>query len=469
MPKFRLIAGEDPMRSLCRLVISTNYEDLPSNVVDYCKKAILDTMAVTIGGSAMEGIPAVVELVKDKGGKPESIIPFYGGKVPASEAGLVIAPMTRAMDFGDVHSEASHTSEYVFPALLAATGLKDKVAGKEFITSFAVGSEVLVRIGTAIKALTKGAPVGGGDGHYIFGCVAAVGKLLDLSLEELEHAMGIARAMTQPLDAEMYCCNTLMVRVHHGFVCQDAINACLLAKRGITAAHPNMLLGPTGYLGFAKWETDPDALTRELGEKWEMLDIMMKPYASCKCTHTSIYGVLDQMKEHNFKVEDIANIDFDEATINWVTVCDPQEVKWNPQTVPDCQFSLPYVVAIAALGEGVSIGAYTPEARARQDVRDLMTKISAKEDPSLPIFAARVHITLKDGRKYSREYIYVKGHPKNPFTVEELIDKLRQCVTYSAYKLGDSVVNSLIDAILNLEKVDNVVNALIIPLAPEQP
>ncbi len=467
MPQFYPVDGEDPMRSLCRMVAGTNYEDLPGNIVEHSKRSILDTMAVTIGGSAMEGIPAVVDLVKDKGGKPESIIPFYGGRVPASEAGLAIGPMTRAMDFGDVHDEASHASEYVLPALLAATGLKDRVTGEEFITSFAVGKEVLIRIGVAMKALSGAAPIGLGDGHFIFGCVAAVGKLLGLSLDELENAMGIARAMTQPLDAVMYRSATLMVRVHHGFICQDAINACLLARRGITAAHGELLLAPKGFLGLARWETDPDALTRELGERWEMLDSMIKPYAACKCTHTSIDGILDQMKEHNFKVEDIASIELDESTINWLTVCVPEEVKWNPQTVPDCQFSVPFVMAMAALGQNILPGAFTPEARARRDVRDLMTRISAREDPSLPIYAARVNTTLEDGRKYSKEYLYVKGHPKNPFTVAELVEKFRRCVPYSAYELSDLVVDSLIDALLNLENVGDVVNSLLVPLTPE--
>ena len=85
MAKFVPEEQEEPMHTLCRMVIDTKYEDLPDNVVNHAKQIILDTIAVTIGGSAMEGIPAIVDLVKDRGGKQESIIPFYGGKVPASD------------------------------------------------------------------------------------------------------------------------------------------------------------------------------------------------------------------------------------------------------------------------------------------------------------------------------------------------------------------------------------------------
>jgi len=174
------------------------------------------------------------------------------------------------------------------------------------------------------------------------------------------------------------------------------------------------------------------------------------------------------MREHNFKAGDIAEIHTDQCSRNWAVVCIPEEVKWNPQTVPECQFSLPYTVATAAYDKDIFLDSYTPQAMARRDVRDLMTMISAKEEPSLAEFAARVHTTLKNGRKYSKEYIYVKGHPSNPFTEQELIDKFKRCVPYSACKLGDAVTDSVIKALLSLEKVDDIVDALLLPLTPKQ-
>lgn len=467
MTTFAPVGQEDPMSTLCRMVVDTQYEDLPQGVVDYAKLHILDTLAVIMGGSAMEGIPPVVDMVKDKGGKPESIIPFYGGKVPASEVALAIGPMARAMDLGDCHEEAGHSAEYTLPAILAATGLKDKVTGRELITAFVVGQEVLIRIGMACKRISRGAVLGRGGGHYIFGPSAGAGKLLGLNLDQLENAQGIARGMTQPHDLAMYRPPTLMVRLHHGLICQAAVNACLLARRGITGPRQEVLLGPRGFLAMATWETEPAALTRRLGEEWEMLGTMMKPYASCKCTHTAVGGVLGQMREHNFNAQDIANIHIDECPLNWDTVCVPREVRWNPQTVPECQFSMPYAVAAAAYDKGLFLDSYTLEARGRPDVRGLMARISASEDSSLPKFSARVSISLKDGKKYSNVYRYVKGDRRNPFTEQELVEKFKRCAAYSAYKLSDEVVDSVIEAILRLDEVDDVVGALLLPLTPK--
>jgi 2-methylcitrate dehydratase PrpD len=173
------------------------------------------------------------------------------------------------------------------------------------------------------------------------------------------------------------------------------------------------------------------------------------------------------MRLHNFDVDDIAHIDIDVPHHSWTVVCIPEESKWNPQTIPECQFSLPYTVATAAYEKDFFLEAFTEEARARQDVRELMTRIHAKEDPSMPLFSSRVNVTLKNGETCAKEYYYFpEGQPKVVMTEAQLVDKFRKCVPYAACKLGDNAVNSVIDAILNLERVDDIVDALLVPFTP---
>lgn len=457
----------DEMQLLCKMAASTLFTDLPTPVVNQAKRAILDTLAVTIGGSAMEGIESVVNFVKDKGGKAESLVPFYGGKVPASEAGLAIGPMSRAMDFGDVNMVAGHSSEYILPALLAATGLKAKVTGKEFITAFVVGSEVLIRTGLLAQP-GKSMVIGRDGGHYIFGCVAAVAKLLDLSLDELEQAQGIASAMTQPHSILMYNPPTLMVRVHHGFICQAAINACLLAKRGITGPRTGVLSSPEGYAGFVHWETDVDAVTKDLGKRWEMMNLTIKRYPIAASASMVIDGMLEQKGIHKFRGQDIHHIDLDldPKLAERITKPEAREAQWHPETPHHCQFSVPYGLATAAYDGSLFLDSYTEKARSREEVRNLMTRIAIAADPSLTAYAARIHITLDSGEKFSGEYVLPKGHPLNPLTDEELIEKFNKCVPYSAFALSRSVADKIIRTVLELEKSDDVVLGLIAPLTP---
>ncbi|MFC2004498.1 MmgE/PrpD family protein, partial [Chloroflexota bacterium] len=199
------------------------------------------------------------------------------------------------------------------------------------------------------------------------------------------------------------------------------------------------------------------------GEEWEMTDVVMKKYPSVLFTQAAIDGILEQMKEHNFKADDIASIDIDGT----FPAIEHRELAWNPQTIPECQFSLPYTVATAACNGDIFLDSYTPQARARKDVRDLMTRISIRGDTSLSKGAARVNTTLKDGIKYSKVYLYAKGHPKNPFTEQDLAEKFKKCARYSAYELSDAVIDSVTNATLHLEKVDDVVSALLVPLTPK--
>jgi len=465
MPAFAPNGKEDPMATLVRMVVNTKFSDLPVEVVKYARRSILDTVAVIIGGSGMEGIQTVIEYVKEKGGKPESHLPFYGGKYPRSETAFALAPMARAIDLGDVHEEASHSSEYTVPAMLA-TGAP--VSGKDLITAYVVGQEVLIRIGIAYRANIEGVKFGRRGGHSVFGAVASIGKIYGMDQDSLENAEGMGSVMTQPHSTSILKPATLTVRVQHGFLCQAAMNCCILAQRGITGPRKEVLSAPNGYFGFAKWETDIGALTGHLGGKWEMMTTSMKRFASRKPTHTVIDALLDSMKENGFTADDIERIDVDVSTADGVSLSATREAQWNPQTIPECQFSLPYVVATAAIKGDVFIDSYTPEARADQKVRALMEKITIKEDKTLETWAARTNATLKNGKTYSKVCVYPKGHPKNPLTDAELIDKFKRCAAYSAYKLDTSTVDKVVEALMHLESVENIVEAIIKPLTPQK-
>jgi 2-methylcitrate dehydratase PrpD len=457
------------MSTLCRMVVETDYGDLPDDVLQHARHTLLDGMGVMIGGSGMDGIPEIVDLVKDRGGKPETMLPFYGGKVPAAEAALAIGPMPRAMDCGDLHEEAGHVSEYIVASLLAATGLRPEgVSGRDFLTAMVVGQEVVIRIGSAYKVISRAVRENDAGGHYVFGAVAAVGKLLGFTQEKLENAQGIARTMTQPHTMGIYAPATLMVRVHHGLVCQTAITACQLAQRGITGPRQEVLTGANGFLRSARWETDPDALTRDLGDRWEMTRIITKGHSACYFSHSSIDGILEQMSEHGFGAADIERIDIEVSTPGWRAVCEPVETKWDPQTVPECQFSLAYVVATAAVHGVVFVQSYSADARADSKVRSLMARIHAVEDPSVSDWGARLRTTLRDGRTISTEHVYVKGHPDNPFGEQDFVAKFRSCVPFSVLPLEERTVEGVLDSVLNLEKCDDVVAALLTPLIPEQ-
>ncbi|MGB6370388.1 MAG: MmgE/PrpD family protein [Atribacterota bacterium] len=209
----------EEMDQLYKWILDTKYEDFPAELVSYAKILMLDVLGCIIGGSKEEAIPEVVSFVQEHGGAKESYLPIYGGQYSAAMVGFALGSMARSLDFGDVHMQGSHTSEYVFPTLLAATGLKNKLTGLDLINAFIIGKEVLIRMGIASNwkaAVINQVYLGG---HFIFGVIAAVAKLLDLNQKELNNAMGMAIGKIQPHHTPLILkYPSHMVRLHHGFI-----------------------------------------------------------------------------------------------------------------------------------------------------------------------------------------------------------------------------------------------------------
>ncbi|NLO21959.1 MAG: MmgE/PrpD family protein [Syntrophomonadaceae bacterium] len=454
---------------ICQVIEKTEYEDLPPYVLDFAKRHILDTIGAIIGGSSMKHISSVVDFVKEQGGRAQSTIPLFGGQVPASLCAFALGPAARATDLGDCHEEAGHSAEYTLPALIAAAGLKPGVSGQQLLLSFILGQEILIRTGKAYHCVSCEQNSGSQGGHYIFGPVVAVGKLLGLNSSQLRTALGMAKSMTQPYDMSMYTPANFMISLHHGFIAQDAVNICLLAQKDLIREYSQIFTGPRGFYSlFARADNDIalSMISDGIGQRWEMTKTTLKPYPSCNCTHTSITGILDQMGQYGFSYSDIAAIHLDESQINWTIVAQPYDIKWNPRSITECQFSLPYTVAAAAYDGDFFLDAYIEEKRFNRDIRELMRKITVKMDMDLPAYSAIVTTKLKNGMTHSGKYLTVKGHPEDPFTDEELIIKFKKCSLYSLHPLPESTINTVIERILSLEQIEDIGHEILLPLTP---
>lgn len=455
------------MVTYARMVTEATFEEIPSEVIAYDKLIILDTIGAMLGGSGMDGIPQVVELVRENGGKPESNIILYGGKVPAAEAGMAIGPMARAVDWSTIHPEAMHTSEHTLPTLLAALGLRKKVSGKEFLTAFVMGQEVLVRIGNAWRP-TQAVASGRSNGHYIFGSTAAAAKLLGLNQEQLLNAFGIVRSMTQPHDMAAFHPMTHMVKIHHGFICQDSINACRMAQKGITGPHDQVITGQRGYLNMAGWPTAPEELWKDLGVHWDQLRLESKSYPGCKSTTTAVMGTWRLMEENHISPDQIEQMYFYMPHLSMEMLEGPLEEKLNPQNEYDCQFSLPYMISVAVHDGKIEPKSYWKESRQRQRIRDFMPRVHLEENDALKPWATDIRIEMKDGSVYTwmSQPESIRGSLENPFTTKDYVEKFKILATYSVYPLSEEKVDRLIDTILHLENCDDVVRDLILPLTP---
>ncbi|MFH0914795.1 MAG: MmgE/PrpD family protein [Chloroflexota bacterium] len=450
----------DLIYQMVRHVLKTRYGDLPQNVVERTKGAIIDTLGIAIAGSPAPGCPELVGLVKDWGGKPESTILAYGGKVPAPEAALANSTMARALDFADVHEGGDgkgvggFLSATIIPASFAvAEYSKKSVTGKDFILATTLGSDLSCRLRMAMT------PHGWlAETFNPLGTAAAAGKLLGFDEEKMINGMGIAYAQCAG-NMQAHTDGALTIRLQQGLAGRAGVFAAILAERGFTGAK-NVLQGVYGlYPLYCRDEYDPAMVTDKLGEVFEVVNISGKPYPCCRQAHGAIYGTLEILREHGLKPGEVAEVTVTVGTTAYKRVADGEQ-KYKPRSVVDAQFSLPYTVATALLKGDVFIADFTEEAIKNQQTLGFARRVKVRLDPELDKLSEippnSVEITTRDGKRYSKYVEYVKGHPKNPMSMAEYIDKFRKCVPFSAKPIPEGNVMKVIEMAERLEEVADV-------------
>ena len=92
---------------------------------------ILTVLGASVGGASGEGCEALVNQVKQWGGKEEAIILNHGGRVRAYNAALVNSTMAPALDFCDFMIYGMHVGSSSVPTVMATAYLVGGCSGKK--------------------------------------------------------------------------------------------------------------------------------------------------------------------------------------------------------------------------------------------------------------------------------------------------------------------------------------------------
>lgn len=452
----------DIASDLVDYAVGLNFDALPREVVDSAKKVVLDTLGVVIVGSTAPGIATLVDMVRDWGGKPESRILIYGDKAPVTHAGWINGAMARAHDFDEFHQKAIvHSAASIVPATLAIAEKVGGVNGKDFLCAVVLGMDIMARIGLSLK---KSPTVTGTSTTYQAGTLAvaiAAGKLLRLDRREMLYALGIAYSQAAG-NSQCVIEGSVMVHIQQGLTTQAGILSALLAQRGIDGPR-EVFQGKYGYFPlYHQNQYDPSIVTRDLGKQFEITNVSIKFFPCCLCTHAAISAILQLSEEKRIDAQEVEQIRVGVTQGNYNVVCQPLERKRNPSSFKEALFSLPYTVAAALVRGHVSLEDFTREAIQDEQVRAIANKVTPMVDHAIDeqygrtLGPAVVEVTLRSGKKRSCRVDFVKGHPNNPMTIEDVEIKFRNCLQFSAKPLCDKKASALIQAVKKLETIPDV-------------
>jgi 2-methylcitrate dehydratase PrpD len=124
----------------------------------------------------------------------------------------------------------------------------------------------------------------------IFGAVAAAARLENLDAQHVNWAFGIAESLAAG-STQYLASRSWNKRLHAGFAARNGLFAVKLASAGVVGS----IQAFEGEHGVLKEFTDtphPDRLTAGLGERWDLLDMGIKPYPANRATHGAIDAAL---------------------------------------------------------------------------------------------------------------------------------------------------------------------------------
>jgi 2-methylcitrate dehydratase PrpD len=292
-----------------------------------------------------------------------------------------------------------------------------------------------------------------------FSSAAAAGKLLGLDEEKMTDALGIAFMHAGGSQQINYGDGVGITPLYDCFLSQAGVLSALMAQRGISGVKDCLQSKAGVYNLYFRGEYDPNYLTDKLGERFEGINMGFKLYPTCRCTHVYITAALNLIREHNIRPEDVAEVLV--SVGDWVQnlCCQPLEARRRPETSTFANLSIPFTVA-AAIAEGeVTIGTFTPKGLKDPVTLAIAQKVVPRYDPQLNVPGippAIVEIKTRSGETYSARVDFPYGHPKNPVTMDDLVKKFRDCVSYSARPISSRRVEQAIESILSLEESDNV-------------
>lgn len=435
-----------PTAELARFVAGLNYEAIPDRTRERVKDIVLDTLASAIAGRHGDESKQVRALAATLGASHEATV--IGGE-PLSLAGatLLNGYLITAVTVCDVHRPTlCHTTPQVVPPALAIAE-RNGASGRALITAVAAGLETTVRVGLGTKYpafRAKGWHSPGVIGP--FGGAAAAGKLLGLDAERQRNAFGLAGSQSAGTFAHW---GTPTIKFHQARGALSGLLAALLAEQSFLSSNEILTHKDGGLFNAYSDGGDPEAVSAELGERWELETIALRLWPAASSIQTVITALFELIKKHELKPERIAGVRVGLSK----TVYDMHgRLAWNDKF--KALLSTPYVTAVVLHDRRCWLDQFEPR-RYRDPAVDAFArdKVKVEIDARVEGTGAAVEVRTTDGAVHVDRRAAPKGDPSDPLSRAEIEEKLQ---TVAAGFLPDGMVKRIIELAGHLEAVADV-------------
>jgi 2-methylcitrate dehydratase PrpD len=384
---------------------------------------------------------------------------FSPDTVNPQHATLLNVTFGSSFDADDTHVGAMlHPGVAAWSAALAVAE-HTSASGAEVLAAVVAGYETTIRIGLAVQPShfkrgfqSTGTCVG-------FGTAAAAGRLLfrgKNAARKIADALGLAGGYASGL-AQFYYSGGSAKRIHAAHAAEGGVAAALLAAEGYSG--PNDIIEGQG--GFARAYADgwnPALIEDALGRRFHLMDVLVKSHAAAARVAAGIDAMLELRQQHTFAIGDIASMALGIPKIIQGRLTNP-----HPVDLQAAQMCLPFSVALAAkialapggmstLGiEDFEAGLKDHSLHALEERTAIALDDEVEAASNELSTAARVTVTLRDGRTLSRFVPAPKGSPSQPFTGAEHEARFIQELSSRA---PEKICSDIVAMSHNLDRLD---------------
>jgi len=408
-------AAKDVTRKLARYVVNARREDIPAAVRKEASRTLLNWVGCAVGGSRHETVDIAIRALSPFSGPAQAGVLGRKERMDVLHASLMNGISSHIFDFDDTHLRTIvHPAGPVASAILALSEYRP-VSGADLLHALILGTEVECRIANAVYPAhyDVGWHITGTVGP--FGAAAAVGKLLNLSEQQMIWALGIAAA--QPVGLrEMF--GTMTKSFHPGRAAQNGFTAALLAAQNYTSSNQG-IEAPRGWANVLSSARNYAEITDNLGAHYEISINTYKPFPCGIVIHPAIDACLQLRAAHNLVPTQIEHIDLRVHPLVLELTG-----KRTPQAGLEGKFSVYHAVAAAIVYGRVGEPQFSDQAVRDATTIALRDRVTAVIDRTIAEDQVRVAITLKDGRRLEKYIEHAVGSAKNPMTDAQLEAKV---------------------------------------------
>ena len=408
---------------LARYATELKYEDLPEDIVRTAKRTILDTFGCAFGGYTAGPSQIAIKLASDVTAKREATVLCNGIKTSPDLAAFANGVMIRYLDFNDAFVSFTHGAGHpsdTIAALLAAAELTER-GGRDLITATVLSYEVFCKMADTFDYLGSGV-----DHSTITGFAAVVGasRLMDLSREQMAHAIGITVGGNTAIRQGRADTLSNWKAFAAADASRKAIFSAQLAQNGMTG--PDHVF--EGRLGFFNLIRQKPAAPLQLGEPYGIRRAFTKRFPVGQFSQTVAQAAVEA-RQFAGNPDEIAEINIRVSRSAIKIMADGPD-KWRPQTHETADHSIPYAAGLVLMYGRIDPEYYEDKYLHDPRLLELVSRVkcmpSDEADRRENEFnLCELEIVLKSGERKTVRVEYHRGHFKNPMTDAEMEEKFR--------------------------------------------